>query len=542
MLGGVFYSCASGNGRMAQGDKAPTQTALTVAGTPVPADAIRLGVEGQMGQFGGDGIDPQFELTLYSQVMNQLVDTAAYEQLAKQNGVDLSDANLLKAFETDFQSRMEQARESAAMSGQLKPGYTEKDWLDFVKTQTGGKTLDELKNSQLEDLKKRLADASTHQSVVITLAPAALRAALAPKFQPTDDQLKQSYSTVTYKRILFKNDLPGKSAEERANTVLAELKSGLKFETAIDRYTNDLPLGGTKVSEPTNSATGSSILGDPQYKPLQGLKKDEITGVVDLPEGKAIYKVFSVQPNLPKDFEEKKAQYRAKLSRDLVEADIARQLADLKKSPELVVYKAPGFKAVADAADLARSAGDLNKLKKVYEEAKQAVAKNEGYDARAAALAQFVAFDGIWKAPDADQKKLLPERVQVIDDLLKTRESFKLRMELVDLFDKDGKPDQVFENLLQAAQSNTMPDGTGQSNFGTIAAKVADLRSRRVITEEQEKQIQVEQDRWRNDKIEADKFQAEQKVQEAAAKKQAEEEEKKAKAEKPADKPVDKKP
>jgi acid phosphatase family membrane protein YuiD len=547
MFGGMFYSCALSS-RQHGPEQAQSRTAFTVAGTPVPAEIVSQGVDaqlqGQMRQFGAmaDMLGPTFEAGTYARVLNGLIDQAAYLPLAKKNGVDLGDAALLKAAERQLDEEAAAQREQAEMTGQLKKGATDKDWDDFLKKNVG-KTFAEIRQMRLDGVRKALADASQRDSAMISLARPALEQQLASKMNVSDEQLRKSFENVTYKRVLLKTGVPGKTPDERAQAALKEIQGGLKFETAIDRYSNELPTPGKKLSETTNTASGSALATDPQFKALADLKAGQVSGVVDVPEGKAIYKVVSRTPNVPKDFETKKEDYRRKAVADLVKADVDRQLKELKASGNLVQFSAPGYRALYEYSLMTGDnpmapVADLAKAQQIYNQAKQAVQKNEGYDARAAALAQYAALDSMYNAAGSNKESLRQARIDTTLALLETSESHKLRMDLVELYVEAKQNQPAAEQLLTAARNNTSFDETGQRRSQEIGAKRQELKSKGILSAEQERMILDEERRWQKDKAETDRLAAEQKRMEEELRKQAEAEAKKNAATKPGTTPA----
>ncbi|MGV3617603.1 MAG: hypothetical protein ACO1SV_19945 [Fimbriimonas sp.] len=526
----MFYSCALSNTQGGGESQTASKTAMTVAGNPVPANIIDETVRAQLSSQMSRGADtPQGEAMIYAEVINRLVDTAGTAALAQKSGVKLDDETLLKAAEYGVTQELDAMREQASMFGMLKPGATDKDWEEALQKQTGQSSA-EYRKTRVDQISAMLKNASQRQNVVINLARTALEQHLTPKFKLTDDELRKSFENVTYKRIVFKNAVPGKPAAERAAEALKAIKGGLKFEAAIDKYTNELPTSTQKLSEVTQTEKADLLTSNPELASLANLKAGSVSDVVDVAEGKAIYKVVSRTPNIPKDFDTKREEYRRKAILVRVRLDIDKQLKELKAAGNLVSFAAPGYKAMYDFTQAAATS-DPEKMKGIYEEAKAAVAKNEGYDARAAVLARYMALDSLWNAPNADKAKLRQDRIDSINGLLENSENFNLRLDLVQLYADEKKAEEASEQLLIAAQNNATPDVAGLGRYQQIAQKVVELKARKVLTPEAEKGILAEQDRWMKEKAEADKVAEEQKKQEEEEKRKAEAEQKRLDAE-----------
>jgi hypothetical protein len=547
MLASMFYmSCgAPPTGATGQG-KSESAVAFTVGGTPVPADIVEAGIQdqvrGMQAQFGGmtDMLPPTFQAKTVGGVVRTLIDAAAYLPLAKKLGVDLSDEALVKAAEAEFDQLVERERMNMIQRGALKPDASRADFDRLVKQQAG-KTIDELRKDRLENLRTSLADPSRRQSALISLAQPAVLQALAAKKSPSDDEVKKSFETITYKRILFQDGLPGKTAQERAEAALKELKGGAKFETVMDRASNDIAPQGQKLStQPPTTTNASAVANDPALSPLGSLQPGQNSEIVDVPSGKAIYHVVSRDPNVPKDYEKEKARYRKDYIQSQVQADAQKQLEEIKKSADFIQWNAPGYQAIYrydtltgpspfGGADLT----DPKQMREVYDAAKAALAKSPGFDRQAAALAAYAAMDSLYNAGGANKAELRDERISSILAMLETTESFPLRMNLVDLYLEADKPDEAFNQLRMAVEYNTSYDQVGQQRYTTAFDKLTQLRAQNKIKPEEAKPIVAELDRWKAEKAKADKEAAEaQKRAEEEAKKAAEEAKKTADAEK----------
>jgi hypothetical protein len=278
---------------------------------------------------------------------------------------------------------------------------------------------------------------------------------------------------------------------------------------------------------------------------LVGLTAGQVSPVVTLPEGKAIYKIVSIT-NSVKDFDKNKDRYRKEYISQAAKQLLDKQIEEFKKSPGVITFLSPGYKAFYDYSQAMASAepgtSPTDKMQAVYEEAKQAESKNEGYDAKVATLARYAANNYLWGAPGVDKAKLVPERIDTLLKVLENTESFDLRKELVDLYIENKQYDEAADQLLMAARNNSSYDATGYQHFSDIRDMLARMQKANQIKAPLVKEIQTAQLDWSRQRAEYEKQQAEAKKEQAkqeaefkaAQAKAAAEEKAKAKAAKPA--------
>lgn len=533
MFGGMFYSCAQGNLQNTS-QEGSLKPAITVAGIQLPKVLVDATVEGQisqadsMTQFGQPPKTPIEKAQLYGEAVNGMVDQGAYAYLAQQMGADLSDNGIVnivtKALDEDVTAR----REQAVQMKQLKANASEKEWDEAFKKQMG-KTPAEYKKSTLDEIQKGLAEPAKRQDLVMRISPTAVAQLLSAKYKLSDEDLRKGFEAVTYKRIQLKSEVPGKSAQERADAALKAIKDGLKFETAIDRYSNELPTPGKKLNESTFSATGTDIDSDPQFTPLGPLKVGEVSGAVDYSEGKVIYKVVSRKPTLPTDFENQKETYRRQAVMKRVQAEVVKELDAVKDKPGNVVFDAPGYKV---AYDYIRLTGGTNggkvidpaKAKAVFEEATAVAEKNSDTTAQAAAYVQYAMLGYVQADPASTPDQLVKREIKASQTLLGFTFNFTVRMKLIDLLVKDKQNDEASRQLLQAARDIASFDANAMMQFQEVSNKRLELVSKKVLDPAVDKDLVAYQRRWITEKAESDKIEAEKrKQQEAEAKKLADE-------------------
>lgn len=536
MFGGMFYSCSQANLQQHPNSLANQNPGITVAGTSLPAFYVQEKVESQMRQIlpmlaaQPTMNTPEKEAEFYGQAIDSVSNEAVYVALAQKNGADLSDEGLKKIAAAQVEEQIASAREQAVASKKLKENATDKEWEDFFQKEYK-RSLADVRKTSAEGLQKQLTEPGMRQGVVIALAQAALNQALEAKFKMTDDEVRRANESVTYKRIVFKSEVPGKPAAERAEAALKAIQGGLKFETAIDRYSNELPVMNKKLSESTQSASGAQTMSDPQFAPLATLKAGEVSGIVDVPEGKAIYKVVSRSP-APADFDKKKETYRKSAVSARVQAEIAKQTKELKDAPNGVKIDMPSYALAFQFLRLNQGGiVDPAKANALYEEAGKVFQKGTDTNIRLAALVRYGALMLTQADPTVTPEAFRKKQIEAMRAILESGGNFDLRMRLVDLLLLEKDNEAASQELLNARRDITTFDDAALDQVRRVSAKRLQMKNEKTLTAEAEKEILEEQTRWQKDKEETDRIAAEQKKEQEAEAKKAAEDAKKAEAE-----------
>lgn len=129
----------------------------------------------------------------------------------------------------------------------------------------------------------------------------------------SDNDVRNSYKQVKARHILIRIDPTGKAglpedkALKKAEEIYAKLKAGADF-AALAKQLSDDKASATKGGDLGYFGPGQMM---PAFeKAAFALAPGQMSGVVKTPYGYHIIKVEDVRYNLPKDFEEKKADYR----------------------------------------------------------------------------------------------------------------------------------------------------------------------------------------------------------------------------------------
>lgn len=504
-VGGSFYTCAMANPDnrpgAAQAQAQKESVVVEVDGVPVTSKEVQDIVDQQTKQYAQfGGLPAEQEPMMVAGALNQVIQQAAIRSLTQKSGLTLTDEQVRAKFTEQIDQAVKQVREQMLGQKMIKPDATQADVDKAFKAQSG-RSLTEAIQQAKDQFEKGLKEDPEK-----TRAPILLQAYLEQqaKANPASEaELKANYDTYTVKQILLK----GPDAKAQAEKIEGELKGGLKFEDAMNRYSKDMPLPNKKVAENTLTLTAAQFE-TPQYTSLKGLKAGEVSPPSENFEGTAIYKIIGVKQELPKDFDKNKA----KLAEDLAKQRVAKEVqtkAEAIAKGEGIVWKNDVYKALAslNPAPGEDAKAQEAKLRTAADAAKAASAKASGDELRLAGLLRYAALSQLASAPGTDKAALRKDQIAAIQDVLKAREDAGFRMNLVNLLTEDKSP-EAGDALLEAARYNNDTTPKGQSQYASMAAKLAELKTAKLITTEQAAQVQTELSRWLKEKADFEKAEA----------------------------------
>lgn len=535
IAGTSFAQCnrAKGQQDQMQGVRAPEPIA-TVGDYVIDAVTVERTASSSVG--GNLGTLPPSEQgqVLATSLTNQ-VREAALVEVAKQHGIAVSDSEALKAVSDQIDGTIASAKIQLQMRSHSKQLPTDAE-LDAEIAKTG-KTTAEIRKQALDDAKTALANPATRGPLIAPIAAKKLDESVAAGIKMTDDELKATYDSFEFKRILFK-PAPGKSPAAEAEKVLDELKQSKDpFEKFMDRYSQDAPEPSKKLSESITTVPYSQLQQDPMSK-LKVLKPGQTSEVLSLPEGATIYKLIAIKHNVPKDFDKTKETIRTSAAK----AKAAEQLsATIEKAADSATIKwtSPGYHALYDWLKASQAAAKQDKGTKdkalgiVEKEAADAAGKEDPPGHKAAILAQYLCVKALYDdAADNERKAVAQRLVPAIQAVVDETSDLSIQVELVDAYLElsDGK--NGVEALKQLAQNNTNLDFSGQGIWNDVNARMLKLKTAKLLSPEDEKQLQDIQAKWKSDKADQDKTAAADAKQAADEKAKADAEQKRLDAEK----------
>ncbi len=539
MVVGSFAMCGRASD-MDQRERLNPATAIATLGDfTITERLVQSELEKGSQMYGGlRNLPDSFQVQLQAQVMRGIIGNIVQLDLAKKYGIEASDAEIEKLVKDQIDQEIGQLRNQFIASQKLKADATEAQFAEVFKKEQK-MDLGEVKAKALE---RGIETMKSGPDLRIPMASMAisqpLLGAIKNEIKISDTELKQSYDTFELKRItLTKGD-----AAATAKKIIGELKGGLSFEQAIDRYSEGTPEPKKKLSDKIDPVGRITIGGFEAYKPIANLKPGEYTEPLTIGQSVNIFKLIRIKSDVPKDFDKKKETYRDTQTTSLAAGKLQR---DLQKAVETakITWKSEGYRLLYEYGRLTAenlSAADREKMEKqILADAQKLSNDGEAFDVRMGANLAFVLFQNVYsKATGADKKKLEAEKAQIYESYLSDKEDPALRIELVQLYKAKKDADGFSSQLLAAANGNmSQLDASGQSMFSQINKLIKEGQEAKLLTADQVKEIEDTQKQWVEQKKEQDQYDAEEKKAAEEAKKadevktrQEAEKEKKAKA------------
>jgi len=518
---GLFYGFGASGGQQGgpaqpeqMGPPIPTVGPFKVY--PTAGDKQLAQPKGRVGAAAAS-LGPEFQARLLAQALQGQIDQGLTLTLAKEKGVVIDEKAAVDAYGKQFDQQLEQQKQMLTMTGKLKEGASEADFLAALRESQPGFDPAKEKQAQLDKVREAMADPTKRPLVEASIAGLALTEQAATAIKPTDAELKADYDTYKVKQI----SLSGPDAKAQGEKVLAEIKAGLTFEAAMDKYSKATPEPKKKLSESVTTIVGRTVSASAIYAPIPALTPGKVSDVAVEGESAAIYKLISKTSDLPKDFATKKADYAKQVAMGKAQRQVGDEIKALKDKPDSVKWESEGYRALSEFARVADDPKSKDAdLEKVEADAKKAV-ESDILGRRAALLAQFGANSARYsKASAADKAKLADARVAAITGVLELLESSQLRLELIDLLAAKKDPGAV-EQLLRVAEGNLDPSPAGQGIYSGVDAKLRVLEKAGLVNAEQRGKVEEFQAAWRKMKADSDKAEAEAKKAQADAEKAA---------------------
>lgn len=532
---GIIFTGGGRGGNVADPLSSTVNVAATLDGQPIMASAIEEMAQSQVQNYAQQmpSLPPFFEASAYGNAVDQQVNGVALLILAERKNVKLDDESIIARVTPQLEQMSGSIRENLVATGKLKADASEADFAAAVKS-TYGKTLEELKQAQLDDVKSRLASPDSAQSLRMALANEAVLEALTAAGPVNDETLERSFNSFNCKRVYLTADKhKGENLQELAEKIKKEIDGGLKFEQAMEKYSDEPAAEGKTKAENTFIVTGNTLMLDPDYDPVGKLKPGEIA-IVPMGPTISIFKLVGITPETPGDLKDKKEEYRKMLAQQLAVRVMQQELKDIRTKGKLE-WKSKGYQVMFDWYTGQTDpviGSDPVKRKQHIEEIEQRAASviNTGdMGEKAAVLARYMAFNTLWgEASPEGQKAMRSKRIEVLQQVADISGGVPLFLELLDLHVEEGNgPGAVaaLTSAIDGIQADFSP--TAQSQFSEIQAKLLVLEQKKLIDAEGLKAAREGLNRWRTDKIEADRAAAEAKKAEQEAQKQADAEAKK---------------
>ncbi len=536
MVATSFTSCGRtdlARQQMMQTD--PGAVVATVGNQQITERLIGKEMERIQGMYGGQAsnLPASFQLQMEASVLRSTVGNILQIELAKKYGVKASDQDLAKILTSGVESEISGIKQQLVNQGKLKADATEAEFAELFKKEVG-RELSSFKKEAIDSNLSILKSGADLKIPVEALAVGEpLMAALKKEIKLSDEDLKKSYDTFEVKRITLSKGDPNATAKK----IEAEIKGGLSFEQAMDRYSEAQQMDPKKkLSEQIDPLPRTTVQGFPAYSPIEKLKPGEVSAPVTIGQSVNIFKLIQIKNELPKDFNEKKETYRDTQVSTLAAARMQSELMDMQKNAN-VDWKVPAYKWLYEYGRLTADnldAADRNKLEEqIMNEAMKAATESNAEQAKTASLLAYVTFESIYARSSATEKTKLDEtKIKIYETYLVDNEDPQMRLELARTYKNQKKEAEFAGQLIAAANANLGgTDPQAQGTYNTINDLIREGETAKLLTAEQVKELKELQKLWVEQKAEQDKADAEAKKLEAEAAKAAADAEKKSKEE-----------
>lgn len=483
--------------------------------------------------YGGlDQLPPSFQLQLQAGVLRSSIGNILQIEMAKKYGIEASDQDIENVVAQNIDSEIANVKQQFISSGKLKADATEAQFAELFKKELG-RDISQVKKDALTQNAEMLRTGSDLRIPIAALAISEpLMNAIKKEVKLSDDELKKSYDSLQFKRITLSKGDPMATAKK----VEAELKGGLSFEQAIDRYSESPADPKQKASEKVEPLSRVILRGFDAYKPLENLKTGEVSAPIAIGQSVNIFKLVGIKSELPKDFEAKKDTYRESQATSLAAGKLQSDLQEAQKTAK-VEWKVKVYEWLYNYGRLTAENLPLEERQQmetqILDESLKAATEGEADQAKLASLLSYVTFESIYgRASAAEKAKLDEKKIQVYEAYLMDNEDTAMRLELVKVYQKQ-KDGPAFNSQLAAAANANLggTDPQAQGLYSEINKLVREGEESKLLTAEQVTELKKIQQTWVEQKTEQDKIDADLKKQEEEAKKAAEAEEKKAKEE-----------
>lgn len=428
----ITYFAAVPTGGPPGGAQARQNVAM-VDGEPISRQQYEMLVQERTRQQFAFRTDPMDAIGVRQQVFQQMVEQALIAKAAEKEGIRLSDRDLDREIEKLVDEQIKQERERAAQGKPLNDREFE-----MIIRNSIGKSVAEWR----EELKQNW---ETRKPLLRqTLLEQKLMEKVAKVPQPSDEELKRSYDLLTIRHILVSTgNRTEEQARKRAEEILQKLQAGADFARLAREFSDD---PGSKQNGGSLGAIPRSqlVLFAPEFaKAVEALQPGQTSGLVKTQFGYHIIRLDAVKPNLPPDFEKKKAEYAKQYVETQRQVKWQEYLAGLRRRARVEILD-PELQAFQTLEDLGKKAGTpeyssaLNRAIEAFEKATKEVPSAEAMVVLGELYRMQSELPGL---AEPARKKARESAITAWQNALQRIESVKLRMRLAELYRKEKQDD-----------------------------------------------------------------------------------------------------
>jgi hypothetical protein len=451
--------------------------------------------------------DPTLEFQFMAAAVRASIDQALMARMAAARNVVVDDNYVLTMSSDQLDQSIAQVRIQAISTKELKADATEAEFQDFFKKQMNMTTA-EFKEQSLQRIKDALANPAERSGAINAFVQTALEQNFANTTQVTDEEVKKSYTFMSYQTIAFdKQEMGVAERQAAAAKAMSELQAGADFLAVQKKYM------AAPSTEPVQY-NQIVIENDPVLKPLAALKVGQFSEpIVEWGAIPRIYKLTKIESKLPDDFASNKAVYSEGFRREKARKVMNDELTEARKKAK-IDWKSPGYEAIykvlmVNMDGTLQPAQVKTKLREIVEET--VVDPSDPAGTRPATYARYTAMQSLdFQFSDAEKKEFAPKKIEILNDMLVDTEHVPFRLELVDTYLTLGDNAQAAQELLAAATNNSGLEMINQTYFESINQKLTAMEAAKQIDAKKAEEVRGVLLQWSKDKAEADRLQEEQ--------------------------------
>lgn len=431
-LGMVAYFGTMPTGGPGGGER--SQNVALVNGEPIQREQFEMTVSEKSRERTMLSGDALAAVGVRAEVFREQVDQLLIAQAAEKEGISLSDRDLNREIDKLVDQQVKQERERAAQGKQL----TDQQFEMIIRSAMG-KSLAEWREELRQNWETRkplLRQALLQQKLMEKVANVP---------NPSDEELKRSYDLLTIRHILVSTDKrTEEQARKRAEEILQKVRSGSDFAKLAKEFSDDpgsKQNGGSLGAVPRSQVAMMFV---PEFaRAVEALQPGQVSDLVKTQYGFHIIRLDSVKPNVPADFEKKKADYAKQYVETMRNAKWQQYLAHLRRTAKIEVLD-PEIKAFQALEDLQRQAGKpeyaalLARVIEDFEKATKEMPSAEAMVVLGLLYQQQSAMPGL---AEPARKKARENAITAWQNALQRIESVQLRLMLADLYRKEKQND-----------------------------------------------------------------------------------------------------
>lgn len=371
-----------------------------------------------------------------ARVFQEQVDQVLIAQAAEKEGISLSDRDLDREIDKLVEQQVKQERERASQGKQITDQQFE-----MVIRNAMGKSVAEWRDELRQNWQARkplLRQALLQQKLMEKVANVP---------NPSDEELKRSYDLLTIRHILVSTDKrTEEQARKRAEEILQKVRSGADFAKLAKEFSDDpgsKQNGGSLGAIPRSQVAAFFA---PEFaRAVEALQPGQVSDLVKTQFGFHIIRLDSVKPNVPADFEKKKADYAKQYVDTMRNAKWQQYLAQLRRAAKIEVLD-PELKAFQALEELQKQAGKPEYaagLARVIEAFEKATQQSPSPDAMVVLGMLYQQQSEMPGLAEPARQKAREKAITAWHSALQLMESVQLRFMLADLYRKEKQNDQA---------------------------------------------------------------------------------------------------